>query len=335
MTSLESSKEASEIAVLLQRFGVTSAQLSSKVERRATSHTVIVESTETTAARYILDQLGLPRDDRGGLESLMDSGGVIPSKLSERGRLMHATADKLSRTLESHSRVLTARVHIVVPSEKLLGGTVGQDRSTTPSASVYMRWLPTWSAAPRAEQGESSVASVATQRAATMEEISGDEKAIMSIVVGSLRGAKGDFEPLKEEIPRLKDREDLGQWVQLRAAEVTGLMMGATPDGAPISRAEVATLVANAVEGLSTLDVRVVYEQVGMLPGQVDVETGRFAAEDPVIQNLLSLGRSLSSSSGKGDVRMTLLAGLLAAAAVLFWLLKSSAAGRSSAPLAS
>ena len=231
VASLESSKEASEIAVLLQRFGVTSAQLESKVERRTTNHTVLVDPTETTAARYILDQLGLPRDDRGGLESLMDSGGVIPSKLSERGRLMHATADKLSRTLESHSRVLTARVHIVVPSEKLLGGTVGEDRSTTPSASVYMRWLPTWTATPASAPGMEDSATGADRAAQgsapSMAEISKDEQAIMLLVAGSLKGGdEGDFGPLKKAIPRLKDREDLGEWVQLRASEVTDLMMG-------------------------------------------------------------------------------------------------------------
>lgn len=334
VASLESSKEASEIAVLLQRFGVTSATLESRVERRTTNHSVFVDPAETTAARYILDQLGLPRDDRGGLESLMDGGGVIPSKLSERGRLMHATADKLSRTLESHSRALTARVHIVVPSEKLLGGTVGEDRSTTPSASVYLRWLPHWTSveespgampadAPEPPPGEEAIPS-----AAALAEISRDEKAIMLLVVGSLKGDKGDYEPIKKEIPRLKDREDLGQWVQLRASEVTDLMMGTTPPGAPISRSEIATLVANAVEGLSTLDVRVVYEQVDMVPGRVDSASGQFEAEDPVIRNLLALGQTQSGGAAGNDFRVVLMAGLLAAAAVLFWLIKSSATAR-------
>jgi type III secretory pathway lipoprotein EscJ len=323
LAAADSAKEANEIVVLLDRFGVSGATTQTIREGRVSRYEVHVEPTKLRAARYVLENLGLPREDRGGLSSLLDAGGVIPSKLSERGKLMHAIADKLSRTLESNDGVLTARVHIVVPTERMLADSSSDELGARPSASVYLRWLPAWHPEmDKPVEGDDRKG----DEPGSPNGLVGDEEKFLEAVCEAL--AKDDFAALAgiESLQALSPKQK-SDWLEERSQTVLPLMLGTTPPGAPIERAEVVATVANAVEALSVLDVRVVYEKVDMQPARV--ENGELVATDPVIKQMLLVGKS---DEPKGlDSRLLAAGGLLVAAAIVAFVLKFNARRRAEA----
>jgi len=94
-------------------------------------------ASQAYAARRLLVQLNLPREERPGFDGMLAERGLIPTKTDERARMMHATAQELETTFESYQRVIESRVHVVIPDDDTI---TGGNPEATPSASVFIKY---------------------------------------------------------------------------------------------------------------------------------------------------------------------------------------------------
>ncbi|MFT4538969.1 MAG: type III secretion system YscJ/HrcJ family lipoprotein [Planctomycetota bacterium] len=139
LTEAPDERAANEVLVALDRAGMTATK--EKSTGRNAIWTVRVEEDQVARAHGVLKRLGLPRSEHAGFSEMLADSGVIPSKSNEHARLMYATSEELARTLEQHQRVLSARVHVVQPQERL-GDKIRVDpRGGRPTASVMIRYI--------------------------------------------------------------------------------------------------------------------------------------------------------------------------------------------------
>ena len=151
LTRVDSEKEANRILVELAERGIPDAGTEEKAAQRKTAYAITVPKEQLIKARAILVQCDLPRDSHGGFNTLVEGGGLIPTKTEERAKLMYAMAGELERTLETIDRVVSARVHIVLPERDVMQrDTKGRP---TPSAMVLIKYTPV---APAAATGTKS-----------------------------------------------------------------------------------------------------------------------------------------------------------------------------------
>jgi len=140
LTRVDSEKEANLILVELAERGVPDASTEEKAVQRKTSYSITVPKDSLAKARAILVQCDLPRDNHGGFGALVEGGGLIPTKSEERAKFMYAMAGELERTLETIDRVVSARVHIVLPERDVMQ----RDTRNRPNASamVLIKYTP-------------------------------------------------------------------------------------------------------------------------------------------------------------------------------------------------
>ena len=117
LTRVDSEKEANRILVEIEARGVTNAAKEEKSAQRKTLWSIVVPPDQLSLARTILVQCDLPRDTHSGFSDVAASGSLIPTKGEERAKLIYATSGELARTFETYDRVVSARVHIVVPEQ--------------------------------------------------------------------------------------------------------------------------------------------------------------------------------------------------------------------------
>jgi type III secretion protein J len=156
LTKVDSEKEANRVLVELEAHGIKQAQKIEKAEQRKVAFSITVPASELSAARNVLVQCDLPREPHGGFASIAESSSLIPTKNEERAKLIHALSGELERTFETYDRVVSARVHIVLPEKDPLAS---REAATKPTASAMV--LIKYTAQQAAEGGESSVASTA------------------------------------------------------------------------------------------------------------------------------------------------------------------------------
>ena len=147
---VQSEKEANRVLVALEQRGIASPTKSQQTQNRQTVWEVRVAPNQASRARQILVQLDLPREQRGGLESMLNNTGLIPSRTDERARLMHAIAGELEQTLETYDRVVRARVHVVIPEEEM-ALSKDPEAKKNPSATVLIKYVASQQADPQAE----------------------------------------------------------------------------------------------------------------------------------------------------------------------------------------
>jgi type III secretion protein J len=140
VTVVETEKEANRILVELANRDIKDAEKVAKTEQRKSVFVITVPKSELNRAREILVQLDLPREPRGGFQAMISQAGLIPTRTDERAKLMHAIASELERTLEVYDRVVTARVHIVLPEKDMLEREDG--KKPTASAMVLIKYTP-------------------------------------------------------------------------------------------------------------------------------------------------------------------------------------------------
>jgi type III secretion protein J len=140
LVRVDSEKEANRVLVELESRGIKQAQKVEKSEQRKTLWSITVLPADVAAARNILVQCDLPRERHGGFASMAESSSLIPTKNEERAKLMHAFSGELERTFETYDRVVSARVHIVLPVKDPLS----RDSTTKPTASamVLIKYIP-------------------------------------------------------------------------------------------------------------------------------------------------------------------------------------------------
>ena len=134
LTHVDTDKEATRILVELSRNGIAQPDKVEKKEQRKTAYGITVPRAELARAREVLLHADLPRESHGGYKGMIEQGGLIPTKTEERAKLMYAMAEELARTFETYDRVVSARVHIVLPEKDPLM----RDATTRPTATAMV-----------------------------------------------------------------------------------------------------------------------------------------------------------------------------------------------------
>lgn len=134
LVSVSTQKEAIEILVELDAYGISDATMRSITKGRESTFEISVPAAEVSSARKLLLSRDLPRIPTSGLEVYTSGGAIIPTPTDERAKLMHAISGELEQTLENVNGVTRARVHIVLPEKDSLGATTPSD----PKASVLL-----------------------------------------------------------------------------------------------------------------------------------------------------------------------------------------------------
>lgn len=96
---------------------------------------LVVSKDDFARAVDVLNAAGLPRKTYQTLGDVFGGSGFVVSQTEERARFIYAMSEELSRTISEIDGVLSARVHVVLPTSDPLS------RETTPSsASVFIRY---------------------------------------------------------------------------------------------------------------------------------------------------------------------------------------------------
>lgn len=127
------SQDANEMVALLYRNGI-SATREAGAEN---TYTILVDSSEFARAVEILNRYGYPREQYKSVAEIFPGDGLIVSPFEQRARLTYATAQELTKTINSIDGVVSARVHVVMPELDLRTG----DQSKS-SASVMVTHRP-------------------------------------------------------------------------------------------------------------------------------------------------------------------------------------------------
>ncbi len=95
---------------------------------------VRVDASEEIGSRALLHQLELPRAEEPEGESI----GMLPTPADDRLKLIRSRQAELSAAMEMDSRVIAARVHLVLPPGKEVGRSTEQ---VVPQASVMIKYV--------------------------------------------------------------------------------------------------------------------------------------------------------------------------------------------------
>lgn len=98
-------------------------------------NSIYVEASKVHTLRAELAQEGLPAGGTGPGFELFDEGSFGISDFVQRTNLLRATQGELARTISQFDGVESARVMVVMPENRLLARSEGQDR---PTASVFV-----------------------------------------------------------------------------------------------------------------------------------------------------------------------------------------------------
>ncbi|MEM7203134.1 MAG: hypothetical protein AAF628_22930 [Planctomycetota bacterium] len=263
-------KEANEI---LAKLSVRGAEKTSKTEQRTSFWQITVPPDELDSARRRLVELRLPRDDHPGYEDLLASTGLIPNKVDERAKLMHAVAGELAATLETHPRILAARVHVALPDKELNVDPVAMSTKprTRPTASVLIHHEGP--ATVRDGQPLRVIAEDFALAAADAEQIAGqlqkEEVTVDAAAVAAVWDRLAAMAPAR--------------WRLAAAGGAGGDSEDESDPAWPLRPDAVCLLVANAVENLSPGDVTVVYSAVRSFGGGATAPSGGAPAAAPTV----------------------------------------------------
>lgn len=108
-----------------------------KVSAGKKGFSISVDEQQIVQALEILKENNLPRREFTNLGEVFSGQGMISSPSEEQVRLAYAISQELADTFSRIDGVLTSRVH-VVPA----GAEQSTDKSTLPSAAVFLRHLP-------------------------------------------------------------------------------------------------------------------------------------------------------------------------------------------------
>lgn len=124
-------EEANEIVALLLETGIAAEKRADAAETLA----VFVDEQHFATAVRLLRARGLPRQSFDTIDRVFSGEGIVSSPTEERARLIYALGQELSRTVSAIDGVLTARVHVVLPTQDSRRG----DTAAPSSAAVFVR----------------------------------------------------------------------------------------------------------------------------------------------------------------------------------------------------
>jgi type III secretion protein J len=124
--------DANEILTLLNKHGI-------QAEKRPTKEGVAlsVKDTDLARATQTMHAAGLPRRSLSNLGQVFKKEGMISTPLEERARYIHGLSAELEYTLQQFDRVISARVHVVLPERVAPGEPIQPS-----SAAVFVKYTP-------------------------------------------------------------------------------------------------------------------------------------------------------------------------------------------------
>jgi len=126
--------DASQAVVALEQGGVGAEK--ERDPDKEGAFRVVVARDDASAALTVLAEEGLPPRQAPGVLEALGRGSMVPSRLAEQARLVTGTSDELERSLRGLDGVLSARVHLGVPTQDPLA----LDEQAPPAtASVLIR----------------------------------------------------------------------------------------------------------------------------------------------------------------------------------------------------
>lgn len=267
LVSVETEREANAIQVALLEYGVVGSQKQAVKQKRATAWEIRVPREAEVRSKRVLVGLGYPRLRHSGFTDMLSNSALIPSRTDERARLMDAIAGELARTFETDEDIVSARVHVSVPPERLnIDGVADEDDRT--SASVFLKY----------RMGSDS------DDKAMMDGVPVSLVAVAAIKVGD--GESAEVEGAEGEAAVGPDAAAETELKNTIRFELPGER--SDYDGLPVQPDAVCKIVANAVEGLSPDRVTVVYRGVA-LPEKPDRLVDGDGAVEPLFDPVLIL----------------------------------------------
>lgn len=100
---------------------------------------IIVDDSDVSAALNILRNNGYPKEKFTSLDKVFPDEGLISSPVAERAKLLYVTSQEIASTLSQIDGVITARVHIVTPSDAGKGRLKDKKKVAESSASVFIK----------------------------------------------------------------------------------------------------------------------------------------------------------------------------------------------------
>ena len=132
-------RQANKIIVLFAKKGIT-AQKIKNPEGRVVTWTITVNKSDAVHSIKILQRNNLPQKNDKGFPEIFGQVGMIPTASQERARYLMALSGEMQKTLKKISGVYDARVHIVIPQDKILKSPDQKLAKTT--ASILLLTLP-------------------------------------------------------------------------------------------------------------------------------------------------------------------------------------------------
>lgn len=123
-------REANEMLALLMRAGITA----SKQPSGDGMLSLAVDSNQFADAVELLNRHGYPQTAFSSMGDVFRKEGLISSPLEERVRFVYALSQELSTTISGIDGVLSARVHVVLPTDSMTNANARPS-----SAAVFIR----------------------------------------------------------------------------------------------------------------------------------------------------------------------------------------------------
>lgn len=127
-------KQGNEMLALLLAEGI---DVEKKVDKGNTVK-LAVDENQLSNAIEILSRNSYPRDKFASLNDVFPQGGLISSPTEESARYTYAMSQDLAATVSNIDGVLTARVHLVLPSEEKQKSKLGNEPKVA-KASVFIK----------------------------------------------------------------------------------------------------------------------------------------------------------------------------------------------------
>lgn len=126
--------DASQAVVALEQGGVGAEK--ERDPDKEGAFRIVVARDDASAALSVLAEEGLPPRQAPGVLEALGRGSMVPSRMTEQARLVTGTSDELERSLRGLDGVVSARVHLGVPTHDPLA----LDAQAPPAtASVLIR----------------------------------------------------------------------------------------------------------------------------------------------------------------------------------------------------
>ena len=124
--------DANEMVLVLDQNGI-------EVEKHRDKEgvTLMVDESDLSRASAALNAAGLPRRNPASLGEVFKRQGMISSPLEERVRYIYGLSEELGYTLQQFDRVISARVHVVLPERVAPGEPI-----LPSSAAVFVKYRP-------------------------------------------------------------------------------------------------------------------------------------------------------------------------------------------------